>query len=132
MPDYQTIPSTQVPTSFVERRGESRQSVAGTLWLVDHNGSTVFQCQCMEVSPSGMRLRVPLGYGVAEGQRYELRSHVPGTRPIEGFGVVGSRWATVVRTQVRLDAADDHLDVGVALDAADTTALSVSATTALV
>lgn len=74
---------------------------------------------------------MPLGYGVAEGQRYELRSHLPGSRPVEGFGVVGSRWGTVVRTQVRLRGADDHLDVGVALDAAESTSLMVSATASL-
>ena len=111
-----------------ERRTEPRESVGGTLWMVDHNGSTILRCRCVESSPNGMRLRVPLGYGVAEGQRYELRSHLPGRQPAGGFGVIGSRWATVVRTQVRLGEDDDHLDVGVLLDATDRPSLSFSTT----
>ena len=65
---------------------------------------------------TGCALRVPLGYGVAEGQRYELRSHLPGTPPSNIFGVVGSRWATVVRTDMHLRGDDDRLDIGVVLD----------------
>ena len=89
------------------------------LWMIDHHGSTVLRCRCMEVSKNGMRLRVPLGYGVAEGQRYELRSHLPGTPSRTTLGLVGSRWATVVRTQLCLDENEDHVDVGVVLDVAD-------------
>ena len=125
--------SSAVPSGWPqERRAQPRQPVSGTLWMVDHHGSTVLPCHCVESSTGGMRLRVPLGYGVAEGQRYELRSHLPGSRPADGFGVVGSRWATVVRTQLRLSDDDDHLDVGVVLDAVASTSLSVSVTTALV
>jgi hypothetical protein len=102
---------------IIERRFESRESVRCDLWMIDHHGSTVLRCQCVEVSPGGMRLRVPLGYGVAEGQRYELRSHLPGARPASTLGLVGSRWATVVRTQLHIDEGEDHLDVGVVLDA---------------
>jgi hypothetical protein len=99
-----------------ERRFEARRPVACDLWMIDHHGSTVLRCLCLEVSKNGMRLRVPLGYGVAEGQRYELRSHLPGTAGGACFGLVGSRWATVVRTQLCLDENGDHLDVGVVLD----------------
>jgi hypothetical protein len=84
--------------------------------MIDHDGSTVLRCHCVEASPSGMRLRVPLGYGVAEGQRYELRSHLPGTRPIEEFGLIGCRWATVVRTRVQAGGQEDHVEVGVSLE----------------
>jgi hypothetical protein len=86
--------------------------------MIDHYGATVLRCRCLEMSRNGMRLRVPLGYGVAEGQRYELRSHLPGERGRTSLGLTGSRWATVVRTQLFLDGNDDHLDVGVVLDTA--------------
>ncbi len=72
-----------------------------------------------------MRLRVPLGYGVAEGQRYELRSHLPGSRSAATLGIVGSRWATVVRTQLVVGQGEDHLEVGLVLDATDVTSLRV-------
>ena len=100
-----------------ERRSEPREPAFGALWMVDHEGETVLRCQCLEASRNGLRLRVPLGYGVAEGQRYELRSHLPGALPItEGFDLMGSRWATVVRAQMRVNDHGDYLEVGVALD----------------
>ena len=108
-----------------ERRAEPREPITGTLWMIDHNGSTVLRCQCVESSANGMRLRVPLGYGIADGQRYELRSRLPGGQSTEGFGIVGSRWATVVRTQVCVHDEDDHLDVGVLLDTADRPPISL-------
>ena len=104
------------PASLAERRYEQRRLMCCDLWMIDHHGSTVLRCHCLEVSKNGMRLRVPLGYGVAEGQRYELRSHLPGAPTTTSLGLVGSRWATVVRTQVLLGEGEDHLEVGVVLD----------------
>ncbi len=99
-----------------ERRSEPRQGVGACLWMIDHHGSTMLPCRCIDMSQNGMRLRVPLGYGVAEGQRYELRSHPRGVTPMSSLGVMASRWATVVRTEVHIGGSDDHLDVGVVLD----------------
>ena len=107
------------PPLGLERRFEPRRVVTCDLWMVDHHGSTVLRCRCLDASKNGMRLRVPLGYGVAEGQRYELRSHLPGVNPRASFGFMSSRWATVVRTQVFLGDDEDHLDVGVLLDVAE-------------
>lgn len=101
---------------FIERRYEARTPLDCELWMIDHHGSTILRCRCMEISTNGARLRVPLGYGVSEGQRYELRSHLPGASAAVGLGIVASRWATVVRTELRLDECEDHLDVGVVLD----------------
>lgn len=122
-PDSASFSSSSAATAFIpepqfgrERRFETRRPVACELWMIDHCGSTVLRCRCLEVSKNGMRLRVPLGYGVAEGQRYELRSHMPGTPSRTSLGLVASRWATVVRTQLCLDENEDHLDVGVVLD----------------
>lgn len=128
MTECNTLSSAVAPPAAPERRSESRVPVSGSLWIIDHNGSTVLKCQCVESSQSGLRLRVPLGYGIAEGQRYELRSHLPGRQPVDGFGIVGQRWATVVRTQVRIGDDDDHLDVGVVLDMAGGSALTLAAT----
>ena len=91
-------------STIVERRYEPRQPITCDLWMIDHHGSTVLRCHC---------------YGVAEGQRYELRSHLPGTRGVADLGLVNSRWATVVRTRVCLEDAEDHLDIGVVLDSAE-------------
>lgn len=106
--------------THAERRVQQRDDSYCHLWMVDHEGTTVLPCQCVNRSVRGMCLRVPLGYGVAEGQRYELRSHLPGQHPAPTFGVVGSRWATVIWTHVELDGQSDHLNVGVVLDEAET------------
>jgi hypothetical protein len=110
----------------LERRTESRQTVACDLWMIDHQGATVLRCRCIEASRGGMRLRVPLGYGVAEGQRYELRSHLPGSQGSVTLGLVSSRWATVVRTHLCLGEQEDHVDVGVVLDVPDNSGRLVS------
>lgn len=112
-------PSSADAASTVDRRFESRQPVACDLWMIDHHGSTVLRCRCLEASGNGMRLRVPLGYGVAEGQRYELRSQLPGSPRSSTFGVIGTRWATVVRTRFCIEEDEDHLDIGVVLDTSE-------------
>jgi len=81
------------------------------LWMIDHAGSTVLRCHCLESSPFGVRLRVPLGYGIGVGQRYELRSHLPGEHPTAGVGVIGSAWITIVHARILLTEDADHLDV---------------------
>ncbi|MEW6253411.1 MAG: hypothetical protein AB1716_22440 [Planctomycetota bacterium] len=111
-----TAMRAEAPWRSRERRAEARRPILCDLWMIDHYGDTVLRCQCLEVSKNGMRLRVPLGYGVAEGQRYELRSHLPGSRCSDSLGLTGSRWATIVRTQLCVDGQDDHLDVGAVLD----------------
>lgn len=112
---YQASP----PEPRQDRRLGAREAVRSDLWMVDHNGATVLRCRCVDVSENGMRLKVPLGYGVTEGQRFELRSNLPGSNHGLGFGVIGRRWATVVRTRVHLGNGEDHLEVGVVLDAID-------------
>ncbi|MBU0641024.1 MAG: PilZ domain-containing protein [Planctomycetes bacterium] len=112
-------PTAISKTRVSERRFDQRTPITCNLWMIDHHGSTVLKCHCTNMSKSGMRLRVPLGYGITGGQRYELRSHLPGEQAEPGFNVVGSRWATVVWTEMQIDAADDHLAIGVALDPTD-------------
>ena len=120
IPRYTPATATLAPPPTLERRWETRERVDCDLWMIDHHGSTVLRCRCLDSSPNGMRLYVPLGYGVAEGQRYELRSHLPGARGDVTLGLVGSRWATVVRTSVCVDGIGDHLEVGVILDSVET------------
>lgn len=115
----ESVTQNHTPPYVTDRRFEPRQLVSADLWMIDHAGETVLRCRCIDVSESGLRLRVPLGYGVAEGQRYELRSHLPGAVSGGGFGVIARRKATVVRTQLHLGGGEDHLEVGVVLDPAE-------------
>jgi hypothetical protein len=78
---------------------------------MDLDRATVLRCRCLESSPIGMRLRVPLGYGIAVGQRYELRSHLPEERPSPDVAVIGSAWITIAHARILLTEDPDHLDV---------------------
>lgn len=99
-----------------ERRAASREPVIGCLWMIDSQGSMIMRCRCVDVSKSGMRLRVPSGYGVQQGQVFELTSHLPGQSAPPGFGLAVSRRAEVVRTRAVAAAEDEYdVDVGVAL-----------------
>ncbi len=107
------IPPPQGPAG--ERRAEHREPAIGCLWMIDNHSSTILRCRCVDVSSNGMRVRVPSGYGVRQGQRYELTSHLSGQSSPPGFGLMISRRAEVVRTQI-VPADDEYdVDVGVAL-----------------
>jgi hypothetical protein len=96
-------------------------ALAGDLWMIDHAGSTVLRCRCLEASTTGMRLCVPAGYGVTVGQRYELRGCVPGEHPSAVTPAIVASWVTVVQTQSMTDEDGDRLDVGVAADLVEPT-----------
>lgn len=123
-------PSDQVsdsgmPPAAIDRRLEQRTPVQADLWMIDHLGSTILHCQCVDVSESGMRLRVPLGYGVSESQRYEIRSENFAsdqgvTDRFLGVDVRRRSWVTVVRARVAFDQLEDYLDVGVVMEPTDT------------
>jgi hypothetical protein len=102
-------------SSSGDRRREHRDRVIGSLWMIDNASSTVVRCLCVDASARGMRLRVPLGYGVNEGQQYELTSHLPGQSPPPGLGLMVSRRATVVHAEVASSDDEYNVDVGVML-----------------
>jgi hypothetical protein len=119
------IPPPQGPAG--ERRTEHREPAIGCLWMIDNHSATILRCRCVDASSNGMRLRVPLGYGIREGQRYELTSHLPGQSSPPGFGLMVSRRAKVVRTQI-VPADDEYdVDVGVTLAPSRATVVGVGA-----
>ncbi len=100
---------------IAERRADSRESVQADLWLIDPHSNTVLRAQVVDVSPGGMRLRVPIGYGVHPGQHYELCSHLPhGESPL--LGLANRRRVAVRRAQLTAAGDLEHWDVGVAFE----------------
>ncbi len=104
-----------------ERQRGPGSAPAGDLRMIDHAGSTVLRCRCLGASATGMRLCVPAGYGVAVGQRYELRGLVPGEHPPAVLRASVAYWVTVVQVQNMNDEDGDRLDVGVAVDLVELT-----------
>lgn len=99
-----------------ERRTEPRETVIGHLWMIDNQTSTILRCRCVDASPQGLRLRVPVGYGLRQGQEYELTSHLPGQSAPPGLGLMISRRAAVVRTGfVTAEDGNNEVEVGVRL-----------------
>lgn len=113
--EQQTAPP-QRPNASVERRAERRDPVIGSLWLIDSVSATILRCQCIDISRGGMRLRVPLGYGVQDGQEYELTSHLPGQSAPPGMGLMVNRRARVVRTEIVAGTRDMEYNVEVGVE----------------
>lgn len=101
---------------FGERRREMRDPIVGSLYLIDNVESEIVRCRCVDASQHGMRLRLPVGYGVRAGRRYELCSHRPGQSQPPGLGLLVSRRATVTRTKIIVGDHGDELEIGVQLD----------------
>ena len=123
MRNYEIVGFQPMAASPAERPQGPGSALAGDLWMIDHAGSTMLRCRCLAASATGMRLCVPAGYGVAVGQRYELRGRVPGEHPPAVLRAIVTSWVTVVQTQNMTDEDGDRLDVGVAADLVEPTAL---------
>lgn len=95
-----------------DRRHQSRHPAEGRVWLVNRPGQTELCCQLIDRGGGGARLRVPAGYGVAEGQRYELSERAYGAPLFSPLGALGRREVQVVRVQPAADD-DDHVEVAV-------------------
>jgi hypothetical protein len=109
------IPETHAEAyePVTERRHVSRGAAAFDVWLIGHEASTILRCHCENHGAGGLHLIAPLGYGIAEGQRYELRSRPPEVSSMPDFNFEARRWARVVRTEIVLGEERDRLGVGV-------------------
>ncbi len=87
-----------------DQRDYTRRPVERDIWLLDLTGRSVIRCRTDDVSDAGLHATTPVGYGLAIGQRYEVRI-APSDDPVlasEQCGV-SLGYATVIRTEVRLD-----------------------------
>ncbi len=119
--DVKTAPSPAVPRSLVaktiEQRSHRRRKVAMDLWLTDLSGDLVLRCQCRNVSAGGLYATATVGYGLAVGQRYELRLS-PGTGK-SGSLLLGDSlgYATLIRTHMRAEGDPNLIGVAARFDA---------------
>ena len=103
--------TTQQLASAGLHDADSRESI----WLVNHAGATVLCCPILASFETGLRLRVPVGYGVAIGQRYEVLPVHPGdhSAPHSALSRPTGHWVGVIELAPDALAEDDHLEVGV-------------------
>ena len=118
--------SPAVPTEFAdavdkaieaERRGSPRQPLKVEACLIPLGGTDAITCVSDDIGTGGMHVTVPVGYGLAVGQRHELILAMPGASPGTGRVLTGEgHYATVVRTQLRLGQGADQVSVGLRFD----------------
>jgi hypothetical protein len=99
-----------------DRRTDLRMRQRKLASLVALDGSEMIRCTTDNIGAGGMHVTVPVGYGFAVGQRYEvLLSDDRPADPAESlFG--DGQYATVVRTQIATDSPTGQVGVGLRFD----------------
>lgn len=78
--------------------------------LYDLNGRQIVSCKMNNLSSGGLHAKAPAGYGLAVGQRYEVRFGSGTPHELHNLSV----YATVVRTELKVNR--DELGVGMRFD----------------
>jgi hypothetical protein len=101
-------------THRFEQRDYARRAVAYELFLIDPESEAVCRSRTQNVSDAGVFAMAPIGFGLAIGQRYEIRMAVgEGDSFITG-GIRSLGYGTVIRSEMRVGR--DHPDqIGVAI-----------------
>ncbi len=92
-----------------DKREYNRRSVRCDLWLIDAASQSVLRCKTNDISDAGLRAVAPIGFGLAVGQRYEVRiaaSNVGGAMSAHLATPLG--YGTVIRTEIK--TGDDKPD----------------------
>ncbi len=111
-----TMPLTR--GALDERRDTSRWPARCDVWLLDLEGMTVLRCQTDNVSSGGLHCTLPIGYGLAVGQRYELRiRRSPDESPTARSSWTGC-YGTIIRTRLISEGGVDRLAVALRFDSA--------------
>lgn len=83
------------------------------VWIIEHDAAAPVRGYCLESSPTGVRLLLPLGSGIAVGQMVELRARLWRERALCGASLLGDAWIAVASVRIRLggDAEEDLVEV---------------------
>lgn len=104
--------------TLAERREDHRRDMRLSACLIPLGSADDIHCTTDNIGELGMHVTVPIGFGIAVGQRYELVIAGPGAKSI-GMGPLltgGGSYATVVRTELHVGEANASADaVGVGL-----------------
>ncbi len=61
------------PNDCDEQRDYSRRQIRCNLWMIDVESRSVLRCKTADISDAGLSASAAIGFGLAIGQRYELR-----------------------------------------------------------
>lgn len=129
-PSYPAMASMAAPVFWREalRDNDTRQcvrrSIRCDMYLIDDvdreeesTAAQVIPAECLNISDSGLYGVVPIGYGVAMGQRYTFRLTIGERGPDPGANQLVSQVGTVIRTELLIgaDGSGDRVGIGVRL-----------------
>lgn len=103
----------------LDNRDYDRKSARCDLWLIDLSSQSILRCRTNNVSDAGLHAVAPVGFGLAVGQRYEVRLAPPNTtpRPLSEQWAKSLGYATVIRTEIHVaDDNSDHVGFAVRFD----------------
>ncbi len=101
-----------------ERRDYSRRDATCNLWLIDTQSQSVLRCKSDNISDAGLHGSAPIGYGLALGQRYEVR--IAAGEPDKAISPHIAKslgFATVVRSGIEVnDGVPDRVGFAIRFD----------------
>ncbi len=103
--------------AMMERRSASRLAIRLNACLMPLSGADDIRCETVDLTPHGVHVSVPVGFGVAPGQRYQVELAAPGATL--GMGPLLTPpgvCATVVHTRMQSGAAAGNVAVGMQFD----------------
>lgn len=105
-------------TRRLDKRDYSRQPMVRDLWLIDNHSQTVLRCRTNDISDAGLHASAPIGFGLAVGQRYELRiANGESTRGRSAHLGKSLGYGTVIRTEMHVgDGPTDRVGFAVRFD----------------
>ncbi|QDV91258.1 hypothetical protein RAS2_23540 [Phycisphaerae bacterium RAS2] len=99
----------------LDQRDYERREAACDLWLSDVRARNVLRCRVTDISDAGLYASAPIGYGLAIGQRYELRIVVSDRATADSPPMTKSLgYATIIRTEIEATGSQ-HDRVGFAV-----------------
>jgi hypothetical protein len=103
----------------LERRNGLRRPLRIKANLFPLGGADAISCTSDNIGEGGLHAVVPVGYGLAVGQRYELILGEP-SRTTDDSGIMllpgEGHYATVVRTELIMKEHGDQVGVGLRFD----------------
>ncbi len=90
-----------------EKRDYSRRSIHCNLWMIDVESQSVLRCKTTDISDAGLSGSAAIGFGLAIGQRYELRIANGGTSGESSPQLATPLgYGTVVRSGIEVDEGE--------------------------
>jgi hypothetical protein len=88
----------------VDKRDYERRALLRDVWLIDSHTQTVMRCRTNDISDAGLHANAAIGFGLAVGQRYELRvANVDALRGMSAHRARSFGYGTVIRTEMHAD-----------------------------